>query len=101
MSYEVYCLENFNWGEGYVWGKYETYDDALKSAKYIVDLCLTEGYRAGMTAKELYSGFMMFGDTPMIRGPENKDDFSGREYAMQRAIEICAAGSECREGVMS
>lgn len=90
MSYEVYCLENFSWGESYTWGSYETYEEALEVAKYIVDLCLMEGYSPSVTPEALYSSFMMFGDTPCISGPYEGPKFSGREYARARAREICA-----------
>jgi len=105
MSYEVYCLDNFHIpsdsSKNYTWGRYETYEEAFKVAKYIVDLCLMESYGPGMTGEELYSRFMMFGDTPMIMGPGGDRGFAGEVYARQRAIEICTAGFECRGGVLT
>lgn len=105
MSYEVYCLDNFNIpadsSGNYTWGRYETYDEAVATARHIVDLCLMEGYRPGITAEALYMAFVMYGDTPTIIGPCPGEKFSGRDYAKQRAIEMCAAGSGTAEGVRS
>lgn len=105
MSYEVYCLDNFNIpadsSGNYTWGRYETYEEAVAKAKYIVDLCLTEQYKPGITADALYMTFVMYGDTPMIIGHGPGETFSGRDYAKQRAIEICAAGAGAAEGVRS
>ena len=50
--------------------------------------------KPGMTADELYSSYVTFGDDPWIpETPTDTDRFSAWDYARKRSLEICAPGA--------
>jgi hypothetical protein len=84
----VYVDDNFHYmdeEERYTYGEFDTEEEAVTTAKRIVDDFLTEGYKPGMSAEELYSGYTMFGEDPWISGSK----FSAWQYAKERCFEIC------------
>lgn len=106
MDYEVYMLDKLHYGdssENYTWGTYATYEEALAVARHVVDRCPMEQYVPGMAGDALFSRFMMFGDTPVIVGPDCEGRFSGSVYARKRAREICAVANAAgrTEGAVS
>ena len=69
---------------------FESLQDAIESAKTIVDKYLHSALKPGMTAKELYDDYTSFGDDPFIRSPDRKGVlFSAWTYAKARCEELC------------
>ena len=74
-------------------GRFATYAEAEAHCKRIVDGCLDDCYKPGMTADELYSSYTMFGEDPFIQWNSKEVDkvegrFSAWEYAKARCSEI-------------
>ncbi|HYK88702.1 MAG TPA: hypothetical protein VE398_08025 [Acidobacteriota bacterium] len=90
-GYEVLVDDNFHYMDEesrYKLGSFATYDEALTKAKAIVDDFLRENYSPGMTSKELYEGYVGFGEDPFII-PAGDPRFSAWEYARERCAELC------------
>jgi hypothetical protein len=96
MAYIVYVDDNFHFmdeSERYKLGEFATFEEAVRISKKIVDEFLLSGYKPGMTARQLYEGYMMFGEDPFIGGPAEKPyHFSAWEYAKRRCEELCNPG---------
>ena len=94
MTFKVLIDDNFHYAdesERYAAGEFATLEEAVAAAQKIVDDYLASAFKIGMTSDELMASYAMFGDDPFIVGSEVRGvEFSGREYARQRAIEICA-----------
>jgi len=71
-------------------GEYDKLDDAVATAKRIVDKSLVEFASRGRTAGELYEYYCLWGDDPFIVG-DGKIDFSAREYARERCRDFAGA----------
>lgn len=99
-SYEVFVDDNFHYmdeDERYSAGVFQTYGEALRHAKRIVDKSLHELHETGKSADDLMASYVSFGQDPWIRPtPQGTERFSARAYAPQRANEI-AAGSATGE----
>jgi hypothetical protein len=70
--------------ERYELGEFTTWEAAVAASKQIVDEFLVSSYRPGMTAKELYEGYVGFGEDPFIISVTTTDDsrrFSAWSYA--------------------
>ena len=68
-KYEVYVDDNFHYmdeSERYKLGDFETCEEAVAACKKIVDEFLEQGYEKGMSFKELYEGYIGFGEDPFI-----------------------------------
>lgn len=88
----VYVDDNFHYmdeSERRSRGEYETFEEAVAVCKEIVDRCLRDAYTEGMTADELISQYILYGDDPWIMGDGQPYHFSARDYARKRAGEIC------------
>jgi hypothetical protein len=72
-------------------GTFATEGEAIAACRDLVDAWLQEGYRPGMTAKELYDHYTSFGDDPFVIAPPGaaKVEFSAWDYARARADELC------------
>ncbi|MCS6911326.1 MAG: hypothetical protein NZM11_12290, partial [Anaerolineales bacterium] len=95
MPFKVIIADNFHYmneSENY---EYETFDSlelAIEAAKRIVDEYLASAYKPTMTAKELYSSYMIFGKEPYIIAVESCAVpasaspilFSAQSYARER-----------------
>jgi hypothetical protein len=68
--------------EGYKDGDYATLEEAVSKCKSIVDDFLEDEHKPGISPKELYDQYCMFGEDPFIRGPN--DGFSAWDYARQK-----------------
>lgn len=91
-SYQVFVDDNFHYmdeDERYKLGNFETFEEAVKACKLIVDECLNDGLKKGITAKELYSIYTGFGDEPFIVGEPVPYRFSARDYAKERCKQLC------------
>ena len=91
-KYEVYVDDNFHYmdkSERYKLGDFETCEEAVAACKKIVDEFLEKGYQKGMSFKELYEGYIGFGEDPFIVSDDKKCFFSAWSYARERCIELC------------
>jgi len=92
MKYTVFVDDNFHMGdeeERYKLGDYDSCQEAVDACKEIVDEFINKGYSEGMSFKELWEGYMMFGEDPFIQSDDPICKFSAWNYAKQRCIELC------------
>lgn len=95
MSFKVLVDDNYHHmdeSERYELGEFKTWEAAVAASKQIVDEFLVSSYRPGMTAKELYEGYVGFGEDPFIVSVTTTDDsrrFSAWSYAEERCIQLC------------
>ena len=92
MKYTVFVDDNFHNGaeeERYLLGEYESCQDAITVCKKIVDDFMSKGYRNGMSFKEMWEGYMMFGEDPFIESKDPECTFSAWSYVKQRCVELC------------
>lgn len=78
--------DNFNFtdeSERYKNGEYATYDEAVMVCKAIVDEYLQSAIEPGMTSKQLYASYTMFGEDPFIIG-DKEYEYSSWNYAEER-----------------
>jgi hypothetical protein len=54
----------------------------------IVDDFMRQGYREGVTFKEMWEGYMLFGEDPFIESEDAKCNFSAWTYAKERCREL-------------
>lgn len=101
-SYEVLVDDNFHYmdeDERYSAGVFQTYGEALRHAKQIVDKSLHELHETGKSADDLMAGYLLFGQDPWIRPtPQGMERFSARAYAPQRAHEIVTESTDQSSG---
>ncbi|MES2598591.1 MAG: hypothetical protein V4662_24870 [Verrucomicrobiota bacterium] len=93
IKFRVFTDDNFHYmdeSERRNSGGFDTYEAALEKAKYIVETCLEEFMKPGISAGDLMAQYVMFGDDPWIKPtPEGVERFSARDYARRRCVEIC------------
>ncbi|MGM0934592.1 MAG: hypothetical protein ACQEWD_14230 [Bacteroidota bacterium] len=77
--------------EAYNHGEYDTYEDALKAAKAIVDEFMKHNWTSGIKPESLVGQYSLYGDDPIILPNEHgkHERFSARTYAKISAVEIC------------
>lgn len=75
--------------ERYELGNFPTLEAAIAASKQIVDDFLLSGMKQGTTAKELYSGYVAFGEDPWVATGDGVRHFSAWDYAKRRCDEIC------------
>ena len=77
--------------DAYIKGHFETYEEALKSAKAIVRTSMSEFYKLNMNEDELFGEYCMYGEDPAIlpHKENNQEVFSARDYAETIAKKIC------------
>ena len=95
MTYRVLVDDNFHYmdeSERYELGQFETLEAAVVACKTVVDAFLLSTYHPGMTLAELLEQYTFFGEDPFVYTGDGTVPFSARNYASQRAREIC--GSE-------
>jgi len=89
-KYIVFVDDNFHHGdenERYKLGEYNTRDEALTACKDVVDEYFKLIEKGKFTFKELWEGYMLYGEDPFIWNDENIEKFSAWEYARQRCQE--------------
>jgi len=74
----------------YEHGEFDTLEAAIQAARKIVDEYLDTAYKPGMSSKQLFESYAMFGEDPFIRGAEELVPFSAWDYARKRCEEICS-----------
>ena len=92
MKFIVHVDDNFHIGEEeerYKHGEYDTCLEAVEACKKIVDEFIDKGYSEGISFKEMWQGYMMFGEDPFIQGGDAECSFSAWDYAKRRCIELC------------
>jgi hypothetical protein len=98
VTFKVLIDDNFHYmdeSERHAAGEFASLKEALGAAQTIVDEDLSSTYQPGMSLAELWTSYAMFGEDPFIVSPEPGGvAFSAREYARQRAAELCAGTVE-------
>ncbi len=97
--YIVFVDYNFHYmdeSERYKQGEYATFQGAVKACQMIIDDCLSGLYKPGMSSKELFDGYVLFGEDPFICG--QKSDFSAWDYARRRCEALCNNPIDDRAG---
>jgi hypothetical protein len=90
-DYRLFVDDNYHHmdeNERYCAGSFASYGEALAKAKAIVDEFLEQGHKNGMTSRELYEGYVGFGEDPFII-PASQPPFSAWDYAKERCEELC------------
>lgn len=90
QKYKVIIDDNFHFmdeSESYGSGVFDTYEEAVTKCKEIIDEFLDSVKKPDENAEQLYSTYVMYGETPHIHG-EKLGDFSATDYAKQRCLEI-------------
>lgn len=87
-TFTLRVADNFHYmdpDESYVHGTYDTWEAAVAKAKQIVDSCIAEYHKPGMSADEVFHMYTSFGDDPSVHPtPEGREYFSGWNYARER-----------------
>ena len=90
QKYRVIIDDNFHFSdesESYGSGVFDTYEEAVTKCKEIIDEFLDLAKKPDENAEQLYTTFVMYGETPHIHG-EKLEDFSATDYAKHRCLEI-------------
>ena len=91
MKYAVYVDDNFHIGEEgerYKLDEYDSCQAAVDACMKIVDDFMRQRYREGISFKEMWEGYMMFGEDPFIESDDSNCKFSAWTYAKQRCREL-------------
>jgi hypothetical protein len=89
--YLVFVDDNFHYGEEkerYKLGEFGSCEEAIAACKRIIDEFMEKGFKEGISFKELWGGYMMFGEDPFIQSDDPKCNFSAWTYAKQRCVEL-------------
>jgi hypothetical protein len=95
MTYTVRVDDNYDYMDRdsrYTHGVYRTLEEAIQSAKAIVESYLSATYTPGMSADALYQSYKSFGDDPFIVGPGD-NVFSAWDYARARCAVLCGTAA--------
>jgi hypothetical protein len=93
MSYVVMVDDNFHYmdeSERYRLGKFDDAEVALGECRRIVNDYLLAAYKPGMSARELYDSYKMFGEDPYVccvDVPQVR--FSAWDYARNQSVLLC------------
>lgn len=96
MAYQVLIDDNFHYqdeSERVKHGVFATPEEAVMACQSIVDGYLTDAFKPGMTADDLFQSYTAFGEDPFIvsDGPGDASvRFSAWDYARRRCAEIAA-----------
>ena len=94
MKFTVFVDDNFHYmdeSERYKHGEYETSKAAVAAAQKIVNRSLRELHTWSMSAGELTKLYCSFGEDPYIYPSDPAVEFSARDYARERAQEMCSS----------
>ena len=95
-KYTVRVADNFDYmdkSREYKDGEYDTWEEAVAECKEIVDICLLQDLKGGVSDKKtLLTTYKMYGDDPYIVGGEKDEYFSAWDYAEQRCEELFQQG---------
>jgi hypothetical protein len=99
-TYKVFVDDNYNSmdeSERYLFGEYQSLEDAIQASKNIIDKFLHSSFHEGMSTEELLTGYKAYGEDPFIVSSdttESKMLFSAWEYAEQKCKAMCEAGDK-------
>jgi hypothetical protein len=103
QGYRVIVDDNYHYmDEDARWelGEYATFEEAVAASKKMVEDFFAET-EPGQTAKQLYDGYVMYGDDPWIVAVGGADQppkrFSARSYAKEYAERICRKENQNKE----
>jgi len=98
MPYIVKVDDNYHHGdesERYTHGRFADAEGALAACRMIVDRCLAEELKPGISAAELYSQYTSFGDDPFVVCVDAAQvRFSAWDYAKLRCDELCSPATD-------
>jgi hypothetical protein len=97
-EFELFVDDNYHYMDEesrYSVGLFASYSEALAKAKAIVDEFIESSHQPGMTSKELFEGYVGFGEDPFIV-PAGEPYFSAWDYARERCKELC-----CKEDAVA
>ena len=92
MSYTVFTEENEHYMDKSArrrYGEYETYAEAVATARMIVDADLKQMLQPGMTAESLYLSYTHYGTDAYVVPEDEGEHFSAWNYAGERCRELC------------
>lgn len=92
MIYEIFIDDNYHYMDESerIKGKtYITASKALAAAQQIVDDCLRDLYRNGLSSGELYDLYVSSGKDPFIITSDDSCKFSAWDYAKSRCQDVC------------
>ena len=92
-KYLVFVDDNFHNGEEserYKLGEFETREEALAVCKQKVDEYFERIEKGKHSFKELWEGYMLYGEDPFISNDDNEIKFSAWAYAKERCMEYAA-----------
>ncbi|MBN1314565.1 MAG: hypothetical protein JXA42_03825 [Anaerolineales bacterium] len=95
MKYTVYVDDNFHYmdeSSRYKLGEFDTWDEAVKASKKIVDDYLVDALSSAHSSDELLSSYKQFGQDPFIQCDEEDKSFSSWEYVTRRCDELYKRG---------
>lgn len=98
MKYAVFVDDNFHYGDGheeevrYKLGDYDSCEEAVAACRGIVDRFFEQLGEKKFSFKELWEGYMMYGEDPFIQS-DDECPFSAWSYAKQRCMELCKDGA--------
>ena len=93
MKYRVFVDDNFHYmdeSERYQLADFDSLEAAVAACKRIVDEFLASNHTPGMTASELLAQYALFGEDPFVNAGDGIVHFSARDYASERARELCS-----------
>lgn len=89
-DYTVLIHENSNTEENdYTHGGFSDCKSAVGACKKIVDEFLSASYKQGMTSKELYGLYTVFGEDAYVVSTDKNCSFSSWDYAKTRCEALC------------
>jgi len=92
-KYLVFVDDNFHNGEEserYKLGEFETREEAIAVCKQKVDEYFEIIEKGKHSFKELWEGYMLYGEDPFISNDDNEIKFSAWAYAKERCMEYAA-----------
>lgn len=93
MKYQVYVDDNFHCGDEsarYKLGEFETKDEAIAACKQKVAEYFERIEKGKYSFRELWEGYMLYGEDPFVINDDGTDRFSAWEYAKLRCQEYAA-----------
>lgn len=90
-KFTVYVDDNYHYqdeSERYKLGEFDSYDEAVKECKKIVDEFLS-GHHEGKKSEELLSEYQQYGEDPWITPEPEGKHFSAWDYAEERCKVLC------------
>lgn len=93
-KFHLRIYDNFHYmdeSEAYNYGEFESYEEARRKAKSIVDEFFIENWKTGVNPVDLLSQYVFYGEEPVIlpNEPGENETFSARIYAEISAEKIC------------